>query len=369
MGKIKNKKIKVFFTGGGTGGHVYPGLAVIDSLLENKICTLEEIAWIGNKRGIEKKIIESRGIKFLSIPAGKLRRYFSLKNFIDIFKVLAGVIKSFFILAKYRPAILFSKGGFVTVPPIFSSRLLKIKSITHESDSTLGLATRINAKFANTVMTAYQETANLVAKRNNLNVIVSGNPVRKEILQGDKSQGYDFIGQKPEKKIILVLGGSLGAAQINNLIYNNIDRLCKDWFVIHQTGNNEVQDIEHENYFTAKFFYKELADLYAIADLIISRAGAGTIWENAICEKPSLLIPLGVKKSRGDQVLNAQLFAENGVADYLLEPSDEEFIKAIDLYRDNPGKLTLSGDLVDKFIKKDSSDFIAKYIEQELLGD
>ncbi|MBN2653177.1 MAG: undecaprenyldiphospho-muramoylpentapeptide beta-N-acetylglucosaminyltransferase [Spirochaetales bacterium] len=368
MSRKQSKNIKIFFTGGGTGGHVYPGLAVIDSLLEKGICKIDEIGWIGNKHGIEKKIVESRGIAFFSIPAGKLRRYFSLKNFIDIFKVLGGVIKSYFILLRFKPEILFSKGGFVTVPPIFCSKLLKITGITHESDTSLGLATRINSKFASCVMTAYESTAEKVVKRPGLEVVVSGNPVRREILLGDAGKGYEFIGRKPGKKIMLVLGGSLGAVQVNQLIHDNLDQLCQNWFVVHQTGDKNFKEIAHPNYFAAPFFYKELADLYAIADLVVSRAGAGTIWENAICGKPALLIPLGSKNSRGDQVLNAQLFYDNGAADYLLEPSAQEFLEKVDSYVGEDSLLDKMALAAGEFCRRDSSDFIAEYLGSELKG-
>jgi UDP-N-acetylglucosamine--N-acetylmuramyl-(pentapeptide) pyrophosphoryl-undecaprenol N-acetylglucosamine transferase len=214
----QSKKIKAVFTGGGTGGHVYPGLAVIEALIESGAYKPSEIAWIGNKKGIERRIIEKAGYNFISIPAGKLRRYFSLKNFTDIFKVIGGVFKSFFVLARLKPDFVFSKGGFVTVPPILAARVLRIRCATHESDATPGLATKINSRFVNMVFTAYDSTAGMISKKDGMQIIVSGNPVRKEIKIGDVEKGRSFAGISDSKKIMLVLGGSLGAKQVNDLI-------------------------------------------------------------------------------------------------------------------------------------------------------
>lgn len=325
------------FTGGGTGGHIYPGLAVADELkiLAKKNNQNIQIEWIGNSVGMDSKIIQkalgpdalATVDKFYGIPSGKLRRYISFKNLTDLFKIAAGFFKAFHILRKTKPAILFSKGGFVSVPPCLAAHILKIPVYTHECDFTLGLANRINFKSADKMFVSYEETKKRLSAQDQQRVIVTGNPIRPTIYNGNKEKGLNFLGlEKPQKPILLVLGGSSGARQINELIFENIDYLCKNYIVVHQTGllnadDNKSQDLQStykNDYKPYNFIYEEMADVLASADVILGRAGAGTIWESAVLFKPMVLVPLCGSGTRGDQVDNAMFFKEKNAAEVLL---------------------------------------------------
>jgi len=306
----------IVFTGGGTGGHVFPGLAVAEEL---KSLWQGRIIWIGSNKGIERQLLKAAGIPFFGIPAGKLRRYFSIKNIMDIFRVIGGLAASLHILAREKPLLLFSKGGYVSVPPVIAARLLGIRVITHESDAQPGLATRINSRFAEKILVSFSESAGYFSDKMRKRVVQVGNPVRRELFFGKKKYGRRLVGCPENKKVLLVLGGSQGSAQINYLIRHNLDRLAKACFVVHQAGRVDFRQHAQPNYFTAPFFDDELKHLLAAADLVVCRAGANTLWELASLGKPAVLIPLPRSASRGDQVLNAEIFARNGAAVVLPE--------------------------------------------------
>lgn len=370
---MKLNKNLVAFTGGGTGGHIYPGLAVADEI--KKIAEINHkelsIIWLGCSKGMDKKIVESACgeggkpsvEKFYGIPSGKLRRYFSFKNFSDLFRIFAGFIGAFFILKKTRPCVLFSKGGFVSVPPCIAARLLGIPVYTHECDFTLGLANRINFKSAKKMFVSYEETKNRLSAADQNRVIVSGNPVRPVFYTADPAKGREFLGlgagedgtnagecspnavDSPSKPLLLVLGGSSGARQINNLVFDNLDWLCQHFTVVHQTGllNNdqnregELKEKYGASYHPYQFIYEQMPDVLAASDLVLSRAGANSIWEAAVLLKPMLLIPLCGNGTRGDQVDNARFFEENKSALVLIgqdansEKMKEELSKLLDL--------------------------------------
>lgn len=302
-------KNHIVFTGGGTGGHVYPALAVIEILKAEGY----KVSWIGSKKGIEYKIINKLGIDFYSIPSGKLRRYFSLKNFIDIFKISIGFLSSIILLIKLKPDLIFSKGGYVTVPPIIAAKIVKIKSITHESDFDPGLATRINSKFVDRILVPYNETKNLISAKYRDRVVVTGNPVRKEFFNPNREKGLEAIGLTDDRPIILVLGGSLGAKQINDLILSDIDYLSSKYNIYHQMGERNFVESKNRHYISTPFITDNMADIIKAADIVISRSGAGAIWEFITVGTPSLLIPLSAG-SRGDQLRNAEYFRKKGTS-------------------------------------------------------
>ena len=305
----------IAFTGGGTGGHVFPGIAVAEKLLADKENTDINIVWIGSNGGMEKDILSRYEIPFFSIPAGKLRRYFSILNFIDIFKIMGGFFSSLFLLKRVKADLLFSKGGFVTVPPVLAAKILRIPVISHESDLDSGLATRINGRYSEKMLFAYKETKDKWERRfSEQEVLVTGNPVRKEIFEGSRSRGRELFNISKDKKVILVLGGSQGAREVNNLIEDILDDLTDSYFVIHQMGKLSYKKSNKTNYITASLFNEDFSDILAASDLVISRAGAGTLWENGVTGKPSILIPLGSGSSRGDQVRNADFFENHGAA-------------------------------------------------------
>ncbi len=310
-------KKRIAFTGGGTGGHVFPGIAVSQSLREK---TDADFFWIGSRRGMEKKILAEHGFPFVGIPSGKLRRYFSAKNFFDLWKTLAGVVNSFFILLNRRPVVLFSKGGYVSVPPVLAAGLLGIPVVTHESDFDPGLATRINARVARRICISYPETVHYFGAALRGKIVVTGNPVRAAILAGDPRQGKELAGCPPDRPLVLVLGGSLGAASVNRLITAIRPRLTRRFFLVHQTGNPLPGDQALVGHALMRpFFKEELPHLLAAAALVIGRAGANTLGELAAAAKPSILIPLPATASRGDQLRNAKVFGDAGAALILRE--------------------------------------------------
>ncbi len=318
----------VAFTGGGTGGHIYPGLAVAEELrslyaADNHSC---RIIWIGSSSGMDRNIVEKScsADVFYGVPAGKLRRYFSFRNFIDVFKIAAGFIVSFFILLREKPAVVFSKGGFVSVPPCFAAKLLKIPVFTHECDFSPGLATRLNSRTAAKILLSYEATARFFSESVREKIIVTGNPVRPAFYTASAERGRHFlqIGQDAGSKPLLVaVGGSSGARQINELIQQNLDYLCENFTVVHQTGAawtvSDDTGTYKEDYKAYPFIYQEMPDVLAAADIILSRAGANSLWECAVLGKPMVLIPLEGAGTRGDQVENARFFEEHGAAKVL----------------------------------------------------
>jgi UDP-N-acetylglucosamine--N-acetylmuramyl-(pentapeptide) pyrophosphoryl-undecaprenol N-acetylglucosamine transferase len=291
------------FTGGGTGGHVFPGLAVIEEL---KVRGYRRFLWIGSAAGVERQLVESAGIPYRAIPAGKLRRYLSVKNVTDLFRVAGGYLAARSLLKTERPTLLFSKGGFVSVPPVAAAGSLGIPVISHESDLDPGLATRINARSSDLVLTAYPETAAALGGRS----VATGNPVRREILQGDPGRAAKHLSVDLRRPLLLVVGGSLGAVQLNEIVAAELETLTETFSVVHQRGNHPAPASEGERYMSRPFFGPEYGDILARADLLLCRGGAGTLWEAAVTETPAVVVPLSAKTSRGDQVRNARYFAE-----------------------------------------------------------
>lgn len=353
-------KNRILFTGGGTGGHVYPALAVIERMNKENW----DIAWIGSTEGMEKGILEKTDIPYYGIPSGKLRRYVSLKNFTDLFRIAAGFFRSFYLLRKLKPQILFSKGGFVSVPPVMAAYFLRIPVFTHDSDIAPGLATRINARFAHRILLSSEESGKFFPLRLRDKIIVTGNPVRKSLFSGDRDAARTMTGAPEGKPVILVMGGSLGAEQINRLIFDNIDRLTEKYFIIHQTGEKNFRALEKENYYGVPFFNEELAHIFALSDLVVSRAGAGALWEFAAAGLPSLLIPLE-SGSRGEQVRNAEVFVEKECSLMLRGKIDgETFLDTIANIVDNEKKLAGMKAAAAEAGKSDGAALISRIIEE-----
>jgi len=309
-------KPKIVLTGGGTAGHVSPNIALIPSLEADGW----EVVYIGSKNGIEKKLISEIELPYYGISSGKLRRYFSWENFIDPFKVLKGIFDAYFAIAKIKPQVVFSKGGFVTVPVILASWLQRIPVIIHESDFTSGLANRLSIPFASKVCVTFPETAKHLAKYA-MKVIHTGLPIRTEILYGEANRGREFCGFNTDLPVLFVVGGSSGSAKINQEIRSVLDVITKKYQVIHACGKGNLEENlkGHTHYRQFEYLGKELADVLAIADLVVSRSGANAVFEFLALRKPNLLIPLSKSSSRGDQILNAQSFKARGYSAVLLE--------------------------------------------------
>jgi UDP-N-acetylglucosamine--N-acetylmuramyl-(pentapeptide) pyrophosphoryl-undecaprenol N-acetylglucosamine transferase len=273
------------------------------------------IFWIGSDTGMDRSIVEAAGFEFFGIPAGKLRRYFSLQNCSDVFKVGAGFFAARKILHKEKPCLLFSKGGFVSVPPCIAAASLGVRVFTHESDVTPGLATKMNVRFAQKIFTAYEETAAFLGESYKDKIVVSGNPVRPEFRSADPAKGRDFLGVKEWDRILLVLGASQGARQINELVRETLPELTKHYTVVHQVGPHTQWDVKpSEKYRPYPFFREEMPHVLAASELVLGRSGAGTIWECATVGRPMVLIPLSGSGTRGDQVENARVFEQAGAA-------------------------------------------------------
>lgn len=305
---------KIVLTGGGTAGHVTPNLALLPSLKERGY----DIHYIGSYNGIERKLIEGAGIPYDGISSGKLRRYFDLKNFSDPFRVLKGCAEAMHLIRKYRPDVVFSKGGFVAVPVVLAARHYKIPTIIHESDMTPGLANKICIPSAAKVCCNFPETLHYLPREK---AVLTGSPIRKELLEGDRLTGLNDSGLSASQPILLVIGGSLGAVVINNQIRRILPRLLESFQVIHICGKGNLDEslIGHSGYVQYEYVDAPLRHLFAASDLIVSRAGANSICEILALRKPNVLIPLSAAASRGDQILNARSFEKQGFSKVLEE--------------------------------------------------
>ena len=304
----------IVLTGGGTAGHVTPNIALIPRLKELGY----EISYIGSYDGIEKKLIEEMNIPYYGISSGKLRRYFDLKNFTDPFRVLKGFGEAKKLLKQLKPDVVFSKGGFVTVPVVIAAGRRKIPTIIHESDMTPGLANKICIPSATKVCCNFPETVNnLPADK----AVLTGTPIRQELLSGNADAGRKFCGFTADKPVIMVIGGSLGAASVNDNVRKILPELLKDFQVVHLCGKGKTDESLKgtTGYVQYEYIQDELPDLFAMADVVISRAGANAICEIRELHKPNLLIPLSAKASRGDQILNARSFERQGFSMVLEE--------------------------------------------------
>lgn len=310
MGLIKwRNKVskKIVMTGGGTAGHVTPNIALIPALQEKGY----EIYYIGSYEGIEKKLIEDMNIPYYGIATGKLRRYMDIKNFSDPFRVMKGFVEARKYLKQIKPDVIFSKGGFVSVPVVRAAAALKIPCILHESDMTPGLANKLCIPVAKKICCNFPETLNNLPENK---AILTGTPIRKELMEGDREAGKKMCGFKDDKPVLMVIGGSLGAQSVNETVRYALPRLLPDFNIIHICGKEKMDNLKLnvEGYKQFEYVKSELKDLFALSDIVLSRAGANAICELLALKKPNILVPLSAKNSRGDQILNAKSFEQQG---------------------------------------------------------
>lgn len=305
---------KIVLTGGGTAGHVTPNIALVPRLRELEY----DIYYIGSYDGIEKKLIEQQGIPYTGISSGKLRRYFDLKNFSDPFRVAKGYFEAKKILKNLRPDIIFSKGGFVAVPVVQAAKSLHIPVIIHESDMTPGLANKLSLPAATKVCCNFPETLTSLPEGK---AVVTGSPIRQELHNGNRLAGMKFCGFTAEKPVLLVIGGSLGSVAVNQAIRGILPELLKSFQIVHLCGKGNLDEnlCHTTGYIQFEYIQEELPDLFALADVVVSRAGANAICELLDLRKPNLLIPLPAASSRGDQILNARSFEKQGFSEVLME--------------------------------------------------
>ena len=320
---------KIILTGGGSAGHVTPNLALLPQLQAEGI----EVHYIGTADGIERTIVSERSdITYHVISSGKLRRYFSWKNFTDPFRVLRGMFQARRIMREVKPAAVFSKGGFVSVPVVIAAHGKHIPVVTHESDYTPGLANKINAKFADKICVTFEDTLSHVGAKG----VHTGTPIRPELYEGDKARGLSFLGFDDKKPILLVMGGSLGAAAVNDAVRAALPKLLLSYDIVHLCGKGKVEEsLAQPGYRQFEYVNKELPDVLAATDIVVSRAGANAVFEFLALSKPALLIPLPRSASREDQILNAGYFARKGFAMVLEQESltPETLLDAVnDLY-------------------------------------
>lgn len=337
---------KIVLTGGGTAGHVTPNIALLDRLKEEGF----EVHYIGSKEGIEKQLIENLGIPYYGISSGKLRRYFSLKNFTDPFRVLKGCAEAKKLMKQIKPDVCFSKGGFVTVPVVRAAAKCKVPVVSHESDMTPGLANRIGMRYATRICCNFPETLSGLGTKG----IHTGTPIRKELFTGSKEAGRSFVGFPDDKPLILVVGGSTGAVRVNEAVRKILPALLEDFCVVHLCGKGKVDEAYNgiEGYVQIAYCDKEMKDLFAAADIVISRAGANAICELLALRKPNLLIPLSAEASRGDQILNAASFEKQGFSMVMQESeiTEESLLAAVKkLYQERDS-------FVDNMRKSETSD-------------
>lgn len=323
---------KIVMTGGGTAGHVTPNIALFPSLKERGFA----ISYIGSYNGIEKGLITSMDIPYYGISSGKLRRYFDPKNFSDPFKVIKGFFQARALLKKIKPDIVFSKGGFVSVPVIFAAKFLHIPAIIHESDLTPGLANKLAIPAASKVCCNFPETLKYLPEGK---AVLTGSPIRKELLNGNRQNALKFCHFSEQKPVLLIIGGSIGSVFINNAVRGSLDQLLKQFQIIHLCGKGNLDSSlnQKEGYAQFEYISENLADLFAAADLVISRAGANSICELLALHKPNILIPLSAKASRGDQILNAKSFERQGFS-YVIEEetlTPENLLEAIQTVNQN----------------------------------
>jgi len=324
--------MKVCFTGGGTAGHIFPTLQVDDELLARSSSSAfaYERFWIGTKTDRDRGWLQEERMKTYFISSGKLRRYRSFKNLTDVFKIIVAIFQSLIILSKERPDVIFSKVGFVSVPPVVAGWILRIPMITHESDASAGLATRINARFVHYVCIPFEHAAPRLSPRYDAKLIVTGIPVRFSRERASASIGREILGIEDEEPLVVVMGGSLGASRINELVWNNLDKLTETAFVYHLTGTATDHHPSHKRYASKDFLDEKLQDVLQAATVVVSRAGATAIAELIELEKPMILIPLGTRASRGDQILNAQRLSAASAAVVLDESAtDEQFVETV----------------------------------------
>lgn len=323
---------RIVLTGGGSAGHVTPNLALIPKLQALGY----DIHYIGTEKGIERGLIEViPEVTYHAVKSGKLRRYFSVENFKDPFKVLYGAFQAFGLIRKLKPDVLFSKGGFVSVPVVIGAWLNGVPAVCHESDLTPGLANRICIKFCKKIAVTFPECKAAIGDK----AVLTGTPLRESLFEGSRAKGLSLMGADGDRPVLMMMGGSQGAQSVNAVLREALDELTKRYFIFHLCGKGNVDEMLNDTpyYRQMEYLSDELPDALAATDLILSRAGSNAICEFHALKKPMLLVPYPKGASRGDQILNAESLKKRGLCHVLLQENltRESLIKAVDaLYND-----------------------------------
>jgi len=307
---------RIVLTGGGTAGHVTPNMALIPRLIEDGW----DVHYIGAANSAEETLISQfPDVTFHTVAVGKLRRYFDVKNFSDPFRVVKGVFQAQSIIRKLKPSVVFSKGGFVSVPVVYGAKLNGVPVVIHESDMTPGLANKLSAPFAKVECCTFPEAIKYTHGKG----VYTGTPIRPEILSGSAQRGRDIFRLNESKPVLMVVGGSSGARAINEAVVAALPKLTENFQVLHLCGKGNLSaEVEGTpGYVQCEYLNDEMADAYACADILVSRAGANALCEILALKKPALLIPYPKGASRGDQVLNAESFRARGFS-HVLDQAD-----------------------------------------------
>ena len=301
--------VGVLVTGGGSGGHVTPAIAVGQALQAEGV----EVAFVGSTTGLEEALVKPAGIRYLAISAGKLRRYFSWENLADAFRVLLAITQAIVLMGRERPTAVFSKGGFVAFPVVFAAWLWRVPVVAHESDATQGLANLLSAPFVKTLCIGFPDTrVRSLFGAFKGRTVYTGAPIRTELLAGDAAKGRATLGVADGQRVLLITGGSLGADSLNAVAVAAAAELAKlGWFVVHVCGVGKQRAADSSSYRAFEYVADDWANTLAAADVVLSRAGANTVFELLALAKPNVLVPLPMAGSRGDQLDNAK-YAETG---------------------------------------------------------
>ena len=329
----------IVFTGGGTAGHVIPSKPIILALLERG----DRVTYVGSKSGLERALISDLEIEFHAIATGKLRRYLSLANLIDFCRIPVGILQAFFLIGKLHADVVFSKGGYVAVPVVAAAWLRRVPVVAHESDLTPGLATRLCLPLVATQCVNFEET--VISTKS---VVVTGTPVRQELLSGEAERAREWLQLDSDLPVVLVVGGSLGAQKINEVVRDAIHDLTSKATIVHVCGAGNIDEslLEVPNYYPFEYIDREWGDVLAVADVVISRAGANSLYEILSLRIPNILIPLPLTASRGDQIENAELAESRGwstvlpeeqLSPHLLVETLQKLLDGIEVLRANLG--------------------------------
>lgn len=352
---------RIIFTGGGTAGHVTPNIALIERLEVEGW----EIHYIGTREGMEHELLKKLPqVTYHTISSGKLRRYFSWQNFIDPFRVIKGVFQSRRIVREVAPDVIFSKGGFVSVPVVIGAG--RVPVVSHESDYTPGLANRIAAVFSDTVCVSFEDTLAFVKGGKG---VYTGTPIRSELYRGDAARAKAMTGFAGIKPVLLVMGGSLGAKKLNDLLHAALDELLTRFDIVHLCGRGkECPELNQPGYVQYEYVHEELPDLFALCDIVLSRAGANAVFELLALNKPALLVPLTLSSTRGDQLHNAKYFEKKGYALWIDQDTatKETLIAALDeVYRRREELIKT----MEKDLRSDGTDEVLDVIKRAAGAD
>ena len=307
---------KIILTGGGTAGHITPNIALVPGLKQAGF----EIYYIGLLGGMEEKLVEKLDVTFYGISGGKMRRYIDIKNVTDLFKISKGFFQAKALIKKLRPDVVFSKGGFVSTPVVWAARSLGVPVVSHESDMTIGLANKLAMPFVKKICYNFPETKASIPENKGVH---TGLPIRSELLLGIRARGLSECGFNSSKPVIVAIGGSQGSQFINNLLRTSLDGLLNNFQVCHLCGKGNLDEKfdNREGYRQFEYVNEKLPDIIAMADVVVTRGGATSLFELLALKKPHVIIPYSLKASRGDQIINAASFKKQGFSEVL--PEDE----------------------------------------------